>query len=417
MPALSHSLRMLALLGLVIHAYAQDKGIAATYNNDSGLINDPAVLFFDDFESKTTPFLSEHRSMSQLAGPGLGRTVLASHSKSGKHLPWDQHHPIKKTETVYYRFYSMFESGYDIGGGIKGPGLGAVAKGRPGGKAGIKPQGSDRYSARVCFNKRLEPYVYYYHMDMGRWGSNANQNIGTKISLVPGTWYCIEMMLKPNSPDKQDGELKLWINGRLKMHTTNIRWRTVSELQTNWVNHSAYFGGNWTSPKDQTRYEDNMVVANAYIGPLGKSPKQAPEQQFKQIRAAPSTHINKYKNKLQPLYQKYIQQLQKETDAHLESGKSIHFIYSLLKKEILITRRHHKGYVLQSEDMVMTIDIWEKFNNADAASLAIALSKKGSEESYSIAAYFVALHKGPAAARSYLAKSGTYATEIKSLLK
>lgn len=74
------------------------------------------------------------------------------------------------------------------------------------------------------------------------------------------------MMLKANDPGVRNGELKLWIDGQLKAHHQGIRWRTIDTLKINYVNHSAYFGGSWTSPKDQVRYDDNLVVAGSYIG-------------------------------------------------------------------------------------------------------------------------------------------------------
>lgn len=65
----------------------------------------------------------------------------------------------------------------------------------------------------------------------------------------------------------------------------------------------------------------------------------------------------------------------------------------------------------------MTIDIWKKFSETDARTLAIALSKKGSEEANALAGYFSAVVKNKRYASKYLAKAGSKAQEIKELFK
>ena len=264
------SLALLSLnLGLLYSA--DDQGIAKQYKLDDGLANDPAVLFFEDFESESPIFYKNSRKISEDIKSPLGSRVLVSKNIKDKHLPWDIHHSIKESDCTYYRFYTQFEEGYDFGLGVKGPGIGAKAKGlNPGGGAGIKPKGDDKFGGRICFNKNAQPYVYYYHMNMGRWGSNAKQNIGDPISIVPGHWYCLEMMIKANDPTAKNGEIKMWVNGELKVYVKDLQFRTTDKLKINWANHSAYFGGNWKSPKDQLRFEDNMVAATTYIGPASK---------------------------------------------------------------------------------------------------------------------------------------------------
>lgn len=264
------TLTLSALVGLT----AAEAGIAAAFPGDLGLDRHPQVLFFEDFEKDGSPLLSDGRTIVAGASPVAGSRILASANVAGKHLPWDVHVPIAATETIFYRFYAKFDRGYEMGGGVKGPGVSAQKEGRPGGKAGIKPRGDDRFSARVCFDAQARPYLYYYHMDMGQWGSNAKQNLGEPISMQPERWYCLEMMLVPNAPTARDGELKLWIDGELKVHAQGIRWRTTEALKINWVNHSAYFGGDWTSPKDQIRFEDNLIAASAYIGPAAPKPAE-----------------------------------------------------------------------------------------------------------------------------------------------
>ena len=262
------STTLLAALILNSISAADSAGIASQYHKDDGLEKDPKILFFESFESENPVFYKSSRKISDKQESPFGKRVLSSKNIKGKHLPWDIHHQIPESDCTYYRFYTKFEKDYDFGLGVKGPGIGARVKGKtPGGGAGIKPKGNDKYGGRICFNKNGEPYVYYYHMNMGRWGSNAKQNIGDPVSIKQGQLHCLEMMIKANDEKKKDGEIKMWVDGVLKVHTKDIQFRTTTSLKINWINHSAYFGGNWTSPKNQYRYEDNMAAATTYIGP------------------------------------------------------------------------------------------------------------------------------------------------------
>ncbi|MBE7462740.1 MAG: hypothetical protein HS116_04505 [Planctomycetes bacterium] len=275
--SIAHAGLAATVLASVWAQASEEAGLAAGFANDDGLARHSDVLFYEDFEGDqpklvTTPWSkSTHREI--VRDPDLvfqGNACLSSQNLKGKHVPLNTFMEIAEADVSYLRFHSCFEKGYEVGGGVKGPGLQATKDPAlaAGGGAGIKPTGTDKFGARVCFHSSGAPYLYYYHMDMGKWGSNGEQNQGAPISMTPGRWYAIEMMLKANTPGASDGELKLWIDGVLKAQHTGIRWRTDAELKINYVNHSAYFGGDWTSPKDQKRYEDSMVVARSYIGPL-----------------------------------------------------------------------------------------------------------------------------------------------------
>lgn len=88
------------------------------------------------------------------------------------------------------------------------------------------------------------------------------------MSLETEQWYCFEMMLKTNTPGRHDGELKMWIYGILKGHIQNMRFRACDTLKINEFTHSAYVGGNWVSKRDQRLWDDNLVIAREYIGPM-----------------------------------------------------------------------------------------------------------------------------------------------------
>ena len=80
-----------------------------------------------------------------------------------------------------------------------------------------------------------------------------------------GQWYCIEVHMKLNSPEFNDGVFEFWINDELEAHGTNL----------NWMGNFAQYGINalfienyWNagSPVRQERYFDNLIVSTKRIG-------------------------------------------------------------------------------------------------------------------------------------------------------
>jgi len=47
-----------------------------------------------------------------------------------------------------------------------------------------------------------------------------------RITIERDRWYCLEQMIKANTPGKADGELAAWIDGKLYIHYKGFRWRT-----------------------------------------------------------------------------------------------------------------------------------------------------------------------------------------------
>jgi hypothetical protein len=74
-----------------------------------------------------------------------------------------------------------------------------------------------------------------------------------------------------NTPQKNDGILRGWVDGRLAFEKTDVRMRDVSDLkiQCIWVN--LYHGGTWAADSDDHLFIDNIVIARRYIGPLANA--------------------------------------------------------------------------------------------------------------------------------------------------
>jgi hypothetical protein len=116
-----------------------------------------------------------------------------------------------------------------------------------------------------------------------------------EASLNMSAWNCIEVMIKLNSPTTEsNGELKLWINGKLIGHYgegfpngawteaffnegsglpfTGFRWRSKSAVVFNYIwlkNYSTKNTKGSPSPPNDILY-DHVVVAKSYIGPIAQ---------------------------------------------------------------------------------------------------------------------------------------------------
>eukprot|EP01084_Bolivina_argentea_P296645 510927_1 len=264
------------------------KGIADNYPCDEGLADHPSVVLFRDFENKTDTmkwfagawFDAEQHGYSWAENQGIdGGSSINITSTIGKHWPeeliqWfdedvDPNGPPGATGTdeIYVRFYRRYESGYQMQA-HKSPGVYAMCcDPQEVAGAGNKPDGTDKFSTKVIVNDAGEPLLYSYHPDQeGIYGDALFQNLLTvQFKFDNDIWYCVEMMLKANTPGQRDGEVALWIDGKRIMHYTNMRFRDISSLKINRPLHSMYMSNNAQSV--QTVWDDQIVWATQYVGP------------------------------------------------------------------------------------------------------------------------------------------------------
>ncbi len=215
-------------------------------------------------------------------------------------------------EQIYFRYYMKFSgTDYHHTGGFLGGYFPRTSY--PMGDAGLKgirPDGS-RFMAfgfetqDAAPNSRIDTYMNWIDMPGqliagGWWGRNMVRDLN--ISVRPGVWQCIELMIKMNSqPNVKDGELAIWIDGVQKVHfkpgSPNGQYNSVSG---NWEMNSSgaafpgflwrdilNYGVNWvkiqnyddTGPATDMLVDD-LVVAKKYIGPINigttTSPPKAP---------------------------------------------------------------------------------------------------------------------------------------------
>ena len=70
-----------------------------------------------------------------------------------------------------------------------------------------------------------------------------------------------------NTPGKNDGILRGWVDGKLVFEKTDVRLRDVATLkiETVWLN--LYYGGTWAAPSDMHLYIDDVAISSKPIGP------------------------------------------------------------------------------------------------------------------------------------------------------
>jgi len=148
---------------------------------------------------------------------------------------------------------------------------------------------ADGWSARLLWMKDKGATVYLYTPDRygkvsGTPGTDTFRAFGTANRLKTDPynsasanmqfstgWNTIEESVKMNTPGVANGELKIWMNGKLGLDMKNIMFR--SSLRPNLKITQAwwtwYYGGPTTDYPDRNSYVyfDDVAVSKAYIGP------------------------------------------------------------------------------------------------------------------------------------------------------
>jgi hypothetical protein len=297
-------------------------GIAARYPQDQGIANDPRVLLAENFElgeiadlerrwdqasnkdRKVLAFATDQPSASH------GQRSLQMTSTLGENTGGDLYTRLpREVETAFARFYVKFGAdAQHVHHFVTVGGYRPATRWAQGG-AGERPRGDDRFTAGIepygNHGKFSAPgawnfYAYWPEMKISTGGKYWGQSIPpVQPALVPrDRWQCVEVMLKCNTaPEKSDGELALWLDGKLTLHVApgtprgdwtgmgfqplasggtpfeGFRWRTHPELKVNffwllfYVTENAAKQNN-VEPKSLNRvWFDDIVVATEYVGP------------------------------------------------------------------------------------------------------------------------------------------------------
>lgn len=209
-------------------------GFAAEYPGDRGIGEDRRVVFAENFESGSMAEVARRWesvsegmfAISDEKPPGSAgrRSLLATHV-GGK---GDGGHLYRRLgdgeERVFTRFYVKFDEDcapihhfFHVGGYWPPTPY-------PQGGAGIRPKGNERFTVGIepaGDDWRWDFYAYWSEMGGSpprgqTWGNSFGK--APKPPVEKGRWMCLETMIKLNQPGKRDGELALWVDGKLIGH-------------------------------------------------------------------------------------------------------------------------------------------------------------------------------------------------------
>ncbi len=299
-------------------------GLADKYPGDIGIEKNKAVIFTEDFESGTIREIGKRwghisnkhtavMAVSSNVPPGsTGKRSLQMMGTLGLNKGGDLYTVFKPgLNMAFLRFYTKFapdhayEHHFVCLGGYNPP------TPWPNPRAGTCPNGDDRVMVFIDpigqYGRYPPPgvwmlYTYWPEMKISAdghyWGNCLSP--ANPVPVPRGKWQCVELMIKLNSsPKKSDGELALWIEGRLVLHIAKgvrrgpwsgmgfnlvesggypfkgLRLRTSEKLKINhlWLEHYIDEGAQKQNKvKKPNRINrvwfDHVVVAKSYIGPI-----------------------------------------------------------------------------------------------------------------------------------------------------
>jgi hypothetical protein len=248
------------------------------------------VIFSDNFETGElgagwAETGNPHGDVLSLCPPnqaGLGERCLRVEAHLDRDTGGGLTQWFESADTLYIRFYTKFDPDCDymhhfvtlranrgLRGGDKWSGFG---------QAGLKPEGTERFSTAIEPNgdwRRLPApgrwnfYSYWHEMspapDRKFWGNTFSEK---NFPVIPkDRWICVEFMLKHNTPGQPDGEQAFWIDGVLQGHWKGINWRKSDGLRANALTLETYITDSSAKKSNNVVYFDNVVVARDYIGP------------------------------------------------------------------------------------------------------------------------------------------------------
>ena len=301
----------------------QGEGLAAQFPSDKNIAKHPAVIFAEDFEQgdiqaiakRWSSATTRHASILTLdkthrpfnIGKHSLKITATRNQDTGGHLYKKLTRPV---DTAFARFYVYFPQKAQYIHHFTHFGGYNPATNWPQGGAGEKPRGNDRItvgiepfgqSGRLPAPGHWNFYAYWHKMKVSArnkyWGNSIQPIIPQPAK--PGKWQCVEMMIKLNTPNRPDGELALWLDGKLVghfkkgIHTTKwtgmgfkqlneggetfpgFNFRNSSKLKLNffWLLHYVTDSNDRRNrinspPETNPVWFDNIVVAEKYIGPI-----------------------------------------------------------------------------------------------------------------------------------------------------
>ena len=191
---------------------------------------------------------------------------------SGMHtkLFWNHYETF---EELYFSYRVYIPSDFEFRAGAKLPGLAYQTRDR-------------NMSLRLMWRNEglLEFYNHFETRPVWEdWTASVNWSLidpydepggpqPDQVKLKKGAWNHIEVYHKLNTPGKNDGVMRGWLNGQLAIDITDngdYRQSDEEDIKLNSIYLSTFFGGSsddFKPTKDQYAYFDDFVVSKSRIG-------------------------------------------------------------------------------------------------------------------------------------------------------
>ncbi|MDJ0727228.1 MAG: hypothetical protein QNJ38_19185 [Prochloraceae cyanobacterium] len=153
---------------------------------------------------------------------------------------------IEPADALHLTYYLRFSNNFNFVKGGKLPGL-YGGKGNTGGKI---PDGTDGFSTRLMWRRNGNGEVYAYLPNSVKYGTSIDRG---SWRFKPDIWYRIDQQVLLNDPNRNNGIIKLWVNGVQVINRRNLNFRSVETLKIDGILFSTFFGGSnssWATPRD-----------------------------------------------------------------------------------------------------------------------------------------------------------------------
>lgn len=165
------------------------------------------------------------------------------------------------TNCAVLSYKIRFDKNFNWVIGGKLPGL-FGGKGNSGGNI---PNGFDGFSTRYMWNRKGMVAVYAYLPTSKRWGTPIHSD---KSKLYRGVWHTIKQQVILNTPNRNNGRIRVWLDSKLIIDKTNIFFRKTDVLKINGMMFSTFFGGN--SQEWASKLDTYIDFSDFKIGMLGE---------------------------------------------------------------------------------------------------------------------------------------------------
>lgn len=223
--------------------------------------------------------VAEELGLVDLRSLDLSRTRLAGHGYAGKGLnvtipeggfrgfgPFDRLEPTP--QQAWFRYHIRLTN-WDAAFTGKLPGFAGIYSAS--GRGCIRPTETAKgWSARGMFGPPGTQGAPAGNVPIGTYLYHATQagDCGDGLwwgSLEQGRWHCVEGFVKMNTPGRNDGVLRTWLDGTRKLNMTNVQYRRAGEtnIGVRHMWHNVYFGGSWPTPNPLSLQYDEVVVSDS----------------------------------------------------------------------------------------------------------------------------------------------------------